>query len=280
MNNPKGKSVVVVGASSGIGAAVAKEWAKQGVRLCLAARRKELLDWVSSECYKLGAEEVLVVQTDVTVKSDCQDLVNEVISEFGSINLFIYSAGQAMHSLFEEITDLKAVSDAMFEVNFYGAVYCTHYALPHLQRENGHFVVISSLAGIVSPPFVSLYTAAKHAVHGFYEALINEEPGIDVTIICAGYVSTELDDKKVGPDGYVQPVELNTDKSKYMTAEKAAKMIVKATKQKKKVKYLSSLSSMAVTMQAIVPGFINSKVKQEMNKITDVDSKKKKKGQE
>jgi len=257
----RGKTVVIVGASSGIGEALAYRYARDKPKLVLAARRKERLESIAGICVQLGAEDVLVVPTDVTIIQDCAALVKAAIDEYGGIDVFVYSVGQAMHALVEEITDLKAVQDAMFDTNFYGAVWCTHYAFPHLKDTLGRLVIVNSLAGIVSPPYVSLYSAAKHAVQGFYQALMNEEPEFSVTLVNAGYVKTELDDKKVMGDGSVKALDLNIDASKYMPASKAANKIVKAAKKKEKIKYLSPTSSMAVTLKAVLPGYINTKVK-------------------
>jgi len=136
-------------------------------------------------------------------------------------------------------------------------------------------VAVSSIAGEISPPFLTFYTAAKHAMHGFFESLQNEETGVTVTIVCPGYVATEIDDKKMLGDGSVESVELNVDKSKYMPADKAAKMIIQAAEKKKKKFHLTSSGSLGSTMHGLFPGVVNSAVRKEMKNITETDKKKK-----
>ena len=267
------KVVVIVGASSGIGEALAFEYAKKKCILVLAARREEKLKELGHAVTAFGAEGVAVIPTDVTSKEACKKMIEQAVEKFGTIDLVIYSAGQAMHSLVEDIVSMKLVYDKVFNVNFYGAVWTSYYASPHLKSSQGQFIVISSVAGTVSPPFISLYSAAKHAIHGFFEALQNEEPGYDICIMCPGYVETEQDGKKIVADGTVQSVDLNVDKSKYMSAERAAQLISEAAKKKKKVYYLTSLSSVGVTMQSVFPGFVNKKVRNEMATITGVKDK-------
>ena len=268
------KVVVVLGASSGIGEAIALEYAKQKHIIVLAARRADKLKAVAESCIAFGASDSIAIVTDVTVKEDCSNLIEKTVEKYMAIDIVVYCVGQAMHSLVEDISSIKDMYDKLFDVNFYGAVYTSYYASPYLRVSAGQLIVVSSVAGVVSPPFVSLYSAAKHAVNGFFEALQNEEPGYDVCVVCPGYVATEFDDKKIVWDGTVQPVDLNVDRTKYMTPEKAACLIIEAAKKKKKMYYLTSLSSVGVTMQAVFPGFVHKKVRQEMATITSSSTQK------
>lgn len=113
----------------------------------------------------------------------------KTVEIFGGIDLMIYCVGQAMHVKFGDITDVEKVCAAMMDTNFTGCVWCTSAAFPHLKASKGQAVVISSVAGEISPPYLSFYAAAKHAVQGscllahthsspfvgFYESLQNEE---------------------------------------------------------------------------------------------------------
>ena len=135
----KNKVVVITGASSGIGRALAKEFAYKGARLSLGARRIELLEQLQSE---FPGTEMLIQKTDVSIENDCRDLIEETIKRFGQIDVLINNAGISMRALFEEV-DLKVIRQLM-DVNFYGTVYCSKFALPHLlknKRQSGwsHF---------------------------------------------------------------------------------------------------------------------------------------------
>jgi short-subunit dehydrogenase len=135
-------------------------------------------------------------------------------------------------------------------------------------QHKGQIVAISSVAGEISPPYVSLYSAAKHAMMGFFESLQNEESGVDITIVLPGYVDTGLDDKKVVGDGSVQAVELNINASKYMSVQKAADMILDAAAKKKTKYHLTTSGSLGNAMLALMPGLLNSAVRSEMKSIT------------
>jgi len=267
----------LVGASSGIGAEIARQYAKSSkypVQLVLAARRKEMLEAVAEKCREQGAAEVLCVPTDATVEDSVKNLMDETVKAFGGIDVVYYIVGQAMHVLFEDITAIEKVARQMMNVNFHGAVFTAYHALPHLKKSSGQMVAVSSIAGEISPPFLTFYAAAKHAMHGFFESLQNEDTGVTITIVCPGYVATEIDDKKMLGDGSVQPVELNVDKSKYMAADKAAQMIIKAADKKKKKFQLTSAGSVASTMHGLFPGLVNSAVRKEMKAITENEKKK------
>jgi len=220
---------------------------------------------------------ILCIPTDATKEVDCKNLMARAAEQFGGIDIMIYCVGQAMHALFHQITDLNKVMHHMMDTNFTGCVYCTYHSYNYLKESKGQAVVVSSIAGDISPPYLTFYAAAKHAVQGFYESLQNEENGVHYTIVCPGYVLTEIDDKKVVGDGTVQSVELNVDKSKYMPADKAAKLIIEAQEKRKKKYQLTTSGSMGTTLYALFPDMINSVVRDEIKKITDVDKKKNKK---
>lgn len=270
-----GQVVVLVGASSGIGAALAVQYANKAAqkkvpfRLVLAARRVDRLEEVAARCRaKTELCHVTVIPTDVLQEAECQRLVASTVATYGQLDILIYCVGIAMHVKFINITDLSSVMNTVMGTNFTGAVYCCYAAREYLQASRGTFAVVSSVAGELSPPYLTLYAAAKHAVNGFCESLQNEEPGFHVCILCPGYVATELDDKKVVADGSIQSVELNVDRSKYMPAEEAASLIYTAVKEKKKSYHLTASGSLATTLRSLFPGAINSAVRREMQSIT------------
>ena len=139
------KVVIVTGASAGIGKALALQLARQGARVAIAARRAERLEQVAADCRALGAE-VLVVPTDVADEAQCKALVEKTVAAFGRLDMLINNAGTGAEGLLEELPDLTLFKHVM-DVNFYGTVYCTYYAVKHLKQTQGRIVNISSLSG-------------------------------------------------------------------------------------------------------------------------------------
>ena len=134
------KVVIVTGASSGIGKATALEFARQGSRVVLAARSAERLAEIEKEITGLGAESLVCV-TDVSREEDCRRLVEKTIEKFGTVHILINNAGISMRALFDDV-DLTVLKRLM-DVNFWGTVYCTKYALPYLVRNRGSIVGVS-----------------------------------------------------------------------------------------------------------------------------------------
>ena len=172
------KVVIITGASSGIGKALAEKYAAEGWRLVLGARREGRLKAIKTTLNT----EVLAVKTDVTRESDCKFLIEKAIEKFGRIDALINNAGISMRALFNE-TDLDVLHRVM-NVNFWGTVYCTKYALPHLISSRGTVIGIISIGGYVGLPGRTGYSASKFAVRGFLETLRTEnlKTGLHVLI--------------------------------------------------------------------------------------------------
>lgn len=183
------KVVVITGASSGIGKALAEKYAAEGWNLVLAARREELLSEIQG---KLKNVEVLTVKTDVTVEDDCKNLMERAIEKFGKIDVLINNAGISMRALFNDV-DLDVLHELM-DVNFWGTVYCTKYALPHLLKTKGSVVGIISVGGHIGLPGRTGYSASKFAVRGFLQTIRveNLKTGLHVLIVAPGFTSSEI----------------------------------------------------------------------------------------
>ena len=182
------KTVVVTGASSGIGRAAALEFARRGANLILAARRGEVLETVAKECRALGAG-CKVVVTDVTQRADCEHLIDMA----GSVDVLVNNAGFAIFDAIESARpdDLAA----MMQTNYFGTVWCTQAVLPQmLARGNGTIVNVASIAGIMGYARMGGYCATKFAVIGFSETLRDEvlSRGVRVAMVCPGTVETEF----------------------------------------------------------------------------------------
>ncbi len=183
--------VLITGASSGIGEATAYRFAREGVRLVLAARRQERLQVVAEEARRRGAADVLVVPTDVTVPQQARALVEQALEAFGQIDVLVNNAGQGNCAAVEETTPEQLWR--IFAVNTFALWYVTAPALPYMKaRRCGHILVVASVAGKWGYPYNSAYVAAKHAAVGFVAALRTEllETGVEATVICPAAVDT------------------------------------------------------------------------------------------
>jgi NADP-dependent 3-hydroxy acid dehydrogenase YdfG len=194
--------VVVTGASSGIGAAVAELVAKQGMSVVLAARRKDALEEVAARC----GPRSLVVVADVSVRADVRRIVGETLERFGRIDVWINNAGVGISRLPSELTDDDI--DLMMRVNVKSVLYGMQEVLPHFKSRNaGHIINVSSMLGRV--PFATIrsaYCGAKHFMNAltatFRDELREPHPGIQISLVSPGVVRTDFGLKAVhgGPD--------------------------------------------------------------------------------
>ena len=196
-----GQVVLITGASSGIGAELARQFAADGARVALAARDGTRLESVASECRALGAE-ALVVVGDVGVEASCADIVDRTVAHYGQLDVLVNNAGMGSSGRFEDVTDLT-IFDTLMRVNYLGSVWCTAHALPHLKRSKGRLVAISSLTGLTGVPKRTAYAATKHAMAGFFDSLRIEldGTGVTVTMIYPGCVFSEINQRALSPDG-------------------------------------------------------------------------------
>jgi len=226
----KNKVVVITGASSGIGRALAKEFAAMGSKLSLAARRTDLLEELRAE---LPEADILIQTTDVSNENDCRTLMEETVKRFGRIDVLINNAGISMRAAFEDV-DLKVIRQLM-EVNFYGTVYCSKYALPYLLETKGSLVGVISIAGYVGLPGRTGYSASKFAIRGFLDTLRIEtlKKGLHVLVAAPGFTASEVRKVALTNDGSQQG-ETPRDESKMMSSEECARHIVGAIKKRKR----------------------------------------------
>ena len=152
----KDKVIVITGASSGIGEAMARLYSKMGARVVLGARNEEKLAEIAHAIRSEGGEAVYVA-TDVTQESDCRRLIERAVEEFGGVDVMICNAGISMRALFDEVE--MSVLHRVMDVNFWGTVYCAKYALPYLQATKGSLVGISSVTGLHGLPGRKGYSA-------------------------------------------------------------------------------------------------------------------------
>ena len=200
----KDKSVWITGGSSGIGEALALQFAAQGAKITLSARRENELNRVRDLCISRGSEasDILVLPLDVTDHETMPAAVSSVINTFGRIDMLINNAGISQRSLCVN-TDIS-VYRQIFEVDVLGQIALTKAVLPlMLEQRSGHIAITSSVAGKVGAPQRTAYCAAKHAVMGFYDALRTEvsKHGVEVTTITPGFIKTNISVAALKGDG-------------------------------------------------------------------------------
>lgn len=186
------KVVWITGASSGIGAELAKQLAKKNAKLILTARRKDALEEVVNECLPFTTN-CKVLPADLSDTATWETLTNEAIGVYGHIDVFIHSAGLSQRSAAKD-TSMDTIRKIM-EVNFFATVAISKYLLPHFaERKTGHLVPISSMAGLMGFPKRTGYAASKHAVKGFFETMQTEMdiPGLYITIVSPGRINTPI----------------------------------------------------------------------------------------
>jgi short-subunit dehydrogenase len=245
------KVVIVTGASSGIGRATAKEFAKVGSKVVLAARSLSLLTELENELKALNCD-AIAIPTDVCREDDCRSLIGKTIHKYGKIDILVNNAGISMKALFID-SDLNVLHRLM-DVNFWGTVYCTKYALPHLISAKGSLIAVSSIAGFHGLPGRSGYSASKFAIHGLMETIRIEhlKDGLHVMVIAPGFTSTEIRKHALLADGSEQR-ESQMDEQKLMSPEYVAKWILKGVLKNKRNKILTLEGRLTALFQRIIP---------------------------
>jgi short-subunit dehydrogenase len=218
--------VVITGASKGIGAELARQFAAKGAKLVLAARHERELEKVAEECRKLGAA-VVAVQADVAVERDCQAIMAGAVVAFGRIDTLVNNAGISMWARFEDIDDVS-ILDRIMQVNYMGSVYCTRHALPHLAETRGRIAGISSLA----------------------------DTGISVTMIYPGFVASGIRENATGPDG--RPILVSPVKEReVMSVEDCARRIVRAIERRKREVVMTARGKIGLWLKLLAPSLVD-----------------------
>lgn len=190
------RTVLVTGASSGIGRATAQLLASQGARLVLAARSEEALEQARQECVGRGASDVLVVPTDVTDRDGVDGLFDAAAAHFGRVDAVVHAVGVVAYGRFEEVP--ADVFDRVLTVNVLGAANVARRALLGFESDGGSLVVVGSLLGKIATPYMSSYATSKWAIQGLVRTLQIEaraHPDVDVTLVTPGGVDTPIYDQ-------------------------------------------------------------------------------------
>ena len=225
-----GKTIIITGATSGIGLACARNFASKGARLVLAARDQGKLEAVEKELS--ASAEVLAVRADVSCEDDCRNLVEKAVEHFGGVDILVNNAGISMRALFRDL-DLKVIRSLM-DTNFWGTVYCTKYALPYLLKAKGSVVGVISTAGFVGLPGRTGYSSSKFAVRGFLNTLRIEhiKDGLHVMVFAPGFTSSNIRNTALTADGSQQG-KTPRDEGKMMSAEQVALKMERGIRRRK-----------------------------------------------
>lgn len=265
--NLKDKVVIITGASSGIGRALVDAFAEEGALIAAAARSEDKLSKLKEEISKTG-NRIIAVPTDVSKETDCKNLIDKTVAEYGRIDILVNNAGISMRALFEEV-ELEVIKKLM-DVNFWGTVYCTKFALPYLLQAKGSLVGVSSIAGYKGLPGRTGYSASKFAMQGFLEVVRTEnlKKGLHVLIACPGFTTSNIRNTALAADGSQQG-ESPREEDKMMSAEEVAARIVKAVKKRKRTLILTSQGKLTVWLNKFFPAMMDKLVYNHMAKEPD-----------
>lgn len=228
-----GKIIVITGASSGIGEAMARLYSKMGAKVVLGARNEVKLSLLVQIIRSEGGKAAYIA-TDVTKEEDCKRLIRTAIDEFGGIDVLICNAGISMRASFDDVD--MGVLHRVMDVNFWGTAYCAKYALPYLRASKGSLVGISSVAGIHGLPGRTGYSASKFAMTGLLETIRieNVKRGLHVMIACPGFTASNVRYSALTADGSVQG-ETPREENKMMTAEEVARKVAEGIIKRKRL---------------------------------------------
>ena len=255
MKSLKNKTIVITGASSGIGEAMAREYAARGARVVLGARSAAKLERLTDEIRRAGGAAAWCA-ADIVRPEECEALVETAVREFGGIDVLVCNAGISMRALFDDV-DL-AVLHRLMDVNFWGTVNCCKYALPYLQQSRGSVVGVSSVAGLHGLPGRTGYSASKYAMTGFLETLRieNLKKGLHVMIACPGFTASNVRFSALTGDG-TQQGETPRDEAKMMTAAEVARIIAKGVQRRKRLCLMEAEGRATHLVKKFAPAFLD-----------------------
>lgn len=236
---PEVKNALITGASSGLGEALAFALAEKGHNLTLTARRLDKLVGLRDQLLKINKKiDILIAKADVSIKAQVEETIKNSVAHFGALDYLIANAGQGMWTRFSDLGDPDELNDLM-QLNYMGVVYSLFYALPHLRKNKGSFVAISSIQGVIPVAYHTGYVASKYAVNGLIDTIRLEEPDVHFLLALPMWISgTELRSHAlVGHNA--QSIKVKTTHGKQATsAQDCAKAIVEAVLLKKNEIYI------------------------------------------
>jgi len=257
MDQMQDKVVVITGGSDGIGKALVELYLNKGAKVATCARNYQKLYQLQSAN---TGKPLFIHATDVSKEIDCKGFIDAVIKEFGTIDVLINNAGVSMRALVQDV-DFETIKRVM-DINFWGTVYCTKFALDHIIKNKGTIVGVSSIAGYRGLPGRSGYSASKYAVNGWLEALRTEllESGANVMWVCPGFTSSNIRNAALNSKGESQG-ESPMDEGAMMSSEECAVHIANAIQKRKRTLVLTFTGKRAVFMNKFFPALADKLVR-------------------
>ncbi len=249
------KTVWLTGASSGIGEYLAYEFAKNGANLILSSRRKDELDRVKEKCLSINSSINLdIFQLDLAKHEELPEVAKSVLESHPKIDIFINNGGISQRSITNE-TDIS-VDKKIMDIDYFGAVILTKSVLPSmLKNGGGHIAAVSSIVGKFGFPLRSAYSAAKHALHGFFESLYAEEAknNIRVTVIIPGRIRTNISLNAISKDGVFHG-KMDEGQDQGMLPDVCARIILKGLQKNKREILVGKKELLMVHIRRFLPG--------------------------
>ncbi len=248
--------MVVTGASGGIGEALAKEGLKRGAKLAVCARN---MDRLKAAFAAVDTGQILFFEADVSIEADCKAFIDATLEKWGRVDVLMNNAGISMRALFED-ADLKVIRELM-DINFWGTVYCTKYALPSILKHKGNITGVSSIAGYRGLPARTGYSSSKFAMQGFLEALRTEllHTGVNVMWVCPGFTASNIRNTARSASGAVQG-ESPMDEGKLMSAEECARLICNALQRRRRTLVMTGQGKLTVWVNKLFPALADKLV--------------------
>lgn len=243
------KVVVVTGGTDGIGKALVNLLMQQQAKVVTCGRDYDKLYQLQTV---YAGKPLFAISADISNEAECKKLIQQAVTVFGTIHILINNAGISMRALFSE-TDLETIKRVM-DINFWGAVYCTKYALPYITKNKGTVAAVSSIAGYRGLPGRSGYSASKFALQGWMEALRTEllQSGVNVMWVCPGYTRSNIRNmalnKNTEPQG-----ETPLDENSLMNPEDCAELILKAIEKRKRTLVITNQGKETILLNRLMP---------------------------
>lgn len=251
------KVVIVTGGTEGIGRAFVDALIKEGAQVATCSRNYDKLYALQM---KYSQQYLMIHRADLGFEADCKRLIELTVKTYGRIDILINNAGISMRAMFEdlELDTLRKVMD----VNFWGAVACTKYALPYLKESNGTVVGMSSIAGFRGLPGRTGYSASKFALNGWMEALRTEllDSGVHVMWACPGFTSSNIRNVALNKDALPEAESLMNEE-KMMSAEACVALILKAVEKKKRTLIMTFQGKETVWLNKLFPAWADRLVR-------------------
>ena len=251
------KVVIVTGGTDGIGKALVEELIKEGAKVSTCGRNHDKLYRLQTE---FASAELQTMVADVSSENDCRRLIELTQKSYGRIDVLINNAGISMRAELQD-TAVDVIKKVM-DINFFGAVYCTKYALPFLIERKGTVVGVSSIAGYRGLPGRSGYSASKHALQGWMEAIRTEllESGVNVMWVCPGFTTSNIRNAALNKEGEAQG-ESPMDEDKMMSADECARRILSAIEKRKRTVVMTFQGKQTVFLNKFFPDLADKMVR-------------------